>query len=229
MGILAKSDRIDARVIAQYAQVAQPRPMEKMPGKQAELQDLVHRRRQLLSMKIMEQNRQELTATPAARRSIGVMLKTMERELDRLEKAITALVESDDDWRDRVRLLRDVPGVGPVTGVTLVAEVPELGKLNRQEIAALVGVAPFNRDSGEHRGKRFIMGGRSHVRSVLYMAALSASRHNPKLRAFAQRLKAAGKPAKVWITACARKLLVLLNTMLSTNTPWDPLRCVQEP
>lgn len=227
MGHLAKTDRIDAAMIAQYAEVADPRPMEKVPAKQAELQDLVNRRRQVLGMRTMEQNRRATVATVAARRSIDVVLKTFDRELERLEEAITALVESDDDWHDKVRLLRDVPGVGPVTGVTLVAEVPELGQLNRQEIAALIGVAPFNQDSGEHRGKRFIAGGRTHVRSVLYLAALSASRHNPLLRKFAARLKAAGKPAKVWITACARKLLIILNTMLRTNTPWDPQRCVQ--
>ena len=227
MGHLAKTDRIDAAVIAQYAQVADPRPLEKIPAKQAELQDLVNRRRQVLVMRTMEQNRRVTVTSAAARRSIDAVLKTFERELQRLEEAITTLVESDDDWHDKVRLLQDVPGIGPVTGVTLVAEVPELGQLNRQEIAALVGVAPFNRDSGEQRGKRFIAGGRAHVRSVLYMAALSASRHNPSLRRFAARLKAAGKPAKVWITACARKLLIILNTMLRTNTPWDPQRCVQ--
>jgi transposase len=229
MGYLAKTDRIDAAVIAQYAQVANPRPMEKPPAKQAELQDLVNRRRQVLVMRTMEQNRRATVATLGARRSIDVVLKTFDRELKRLEEAIAGLVESDDDWHDKVRMLQGVPGVGPVTGVTLVAEVPELGQLNRQEIAALIGVAPFNRDSGEHRGKRFIGGGRSHVRSVLYLAALSASRHNPLLRRFADRLKAAGKPAKVWITACARKLLVILNTMLQTKTPWNPQRCVQGP
>ena len=227
MGYLAKTDAIDARVIAEYGKVAEPRPLEKMPAKQAELQDLVARRRQLLSMRTMEQNRMSVAATAAARRSIQEILKVFNRELIRLEKAITALVESDDDWSDKVRMLREVPGVGPVTGLTLVAEVPELGQLNRQEIAALIGVAPFNRDSGQYKGKRFIAGGRSHVRSVLYLAALSASRHNPLVRRFAERLKAAGKPPKVRITACARKLLVILNTLLKTKTPWNPLRCVQ--
>jgi transposase len=227
MGHLAKTDRIDAAVIARYAEVAQPRPLEKMPAKQAQLQDLVNRRRQVLSMRTTEHNRLETAATAAARRSIGTVRKILDRELQRLEKEITALVESDEDWRQKTELLQGVPGVGPVTSTNLVAELPELGRLNRQEIAALVGVAPFNRDSGEHRGKRFISGGRSQIRSVLYMAALSASRHNPKLQQFAQRLKAAGKPAKVWITACARKLLIILNTMVQNNTPWEPQRCVQ--
>jgi len=227
MGYLAKTDAIDAGVIAEYGRVAQPRPLEKMPAKQAELQELVNRRRQLLGMRTMEQNRKGSAISTATRRSVEKILKAFERELDHLETAITELLESDDDWRDKVRLLRDVPGVGPITGVTLVAEVPELGKLNRQEIAALVGVAPYNRDSGQFKGKRFIAGGRSHVRSVLYLAALSASRHNPLVRRFAERLKATGKPPKVRITACARKLLVILNALLKTKNPWDPLRCVQ--
>jgi transposase len=227
LGYLAKTDRIDASVIAEYGQTAQPRPLEQVPAKQAELQDLVNRRRQVVSMRTMEQNRLGTAGTRAARRSIELLLKALERELKRLEEAIAALVESDDDWRDKTRLLQEVPGVGPVTGRTLVAEVPELGQLNRQEIAALVGLAPYNRDSGKHSGKRFISGGRAHVRSVLYMAGLSASRHNPVVRAFAERLKAAGKPPKVWITACARKLLIILNTIIQTNTPWRPERCLQ--
>jgi transposase len=227
IGHLAKTDHIDAFVIARYGQVANPRPLEKPHPKQAELQDLVNRRRQLLNMHTMEENRRATVRSSTAKRSIDAVLRTFQKELDRLEHAITSLVESDDDWNDKLHLLQGVPGVGPVTGVTLIAEVPELGELNRQEIAALVGVAPFNRDSGEQRGKRFIAGGRAQVRSVLYFAALSASRYNPALRAFAERLKKAGKPAKVWITACARKLLTLLNSMIRNNTPWDPLRCAQ--
>ena len=227
LGYLAKTDRIDAAVIARYAEVVQPRPMDKMPEKQAELQDLVARRRQVLEMRTMDLNRKQTAATAAARRSIQLVLQSLDHELKRLEQAIAELVESDEDWRDKIRMLAEVPGVGQVTGTTLIAEMPELGHLNRQEIAALVGVAPFNRDSGPHRGKRFIDGGRRYVRNVLYMAALSASRHNPALRKFAARLKAAGKPAKVWLTAVARKLLIILNTMLRTNQPWDPLRCAQ--
>lgn len=227
LGYLAKTDRIDAAVIAEYAQVVKPRPMDKRPEKQAELHDLVTRRRQVLGLRTAESNRRQIAATQASRRSIDLVLKALDKELTRLDKAITALVESDDDWRDKVKMLQEVPGVGVVTSVSLVAEIPELGHLNRQEIAALVGVAPFNDDSGPHRGKRFIAGGRSYIRSVLYMAALAASRHNPNVRQFAERLKAAGKPAKVWLTACARKLLIILNTMLRNNTPWDPKRCLQ--
>jgi transposase len=227
MGYLAKTDAIDAMVLAEYGRVTDPRPLEKMPAKQAELQDLVNRRRQVLTLRTMESNRREQVVTAVARKSIDTILRALNSELDRLDAAIAKLVESDDEWRNKMQMLKAVPGIGPITGVTLVAEVPELGQLNRQEIAALIGLAPFNRDSGEHRGKRMISGGRSHVRNTLYMAALSACRHNPWLRRFSERLQQAGKPAKVRLLACARKLLTLLNTMIQTNTPWDPKRCLQ--
>lgn len=226
-GRLAKTDAIDAAIIAEFAEKLPPRTLEKTSAKQAELRDLVDRRRQVLAMQTMETNRREKVATAAAIKSIGKVLKALAIELRRLEAAIAALVESDDDWKGKLEMLTEVPGVGQVTGVTLVAEVPELGRLNRQEIAALVGVAPFNRDSGQFRGKRCISGGRAHVRCVLYMAALSAAKHNAWLRTFSDRLKQAGKPPKVRLMACARKLLTLLNTMVQTNTPWDPERCLQ--
>lgn len=227
LGYLAKTDAIDARVIAEYARVADPRPMEKMPEKQAELQDLVNRRRQVLVMRTMESNRREQVATTTGRKSIDAILKALNKELERLDGLIAKLVEADDDWRDKLNMLTAVPGIGTVLGTTLVAEVPELGQLNRQEIAALIGLAPFNRDSGNQRGRRMICGGRSHVRNILYMAALSACRHNAWLRKFSERLHQAGKPAKVRLMACARKLLTLANTMIQTNTPWDPKRCLQ--
>jgi transposase len=226
-GHLAKTDAIDAAVIAEFALKLPPRVLEKTPEKQAELQDLVDRRRQVLGMRTMETNRRGQAATAAAGKSISKVLKALDTELARLDAEIATLIESDDDWKNKVEMFREVPGVGPVTGVTLVAEVPELGRLNRQEIAALVGVAPFNRDSGQLRGKRSISGGRAHVRCVLYMAALSATRHNAWLRTFSDRLKQAGKPPKVRLLACARKLLTLLNTMVQTQTPWDPERCLQ--
>jgi transposase len=226
-GCLAKTDTIDAAVLAAFAEKLPPRPLEKTSEKQAELQDLVNRRRQVLAMRTMESNRQGQAATAGTRKSISKMLKALDAELGRLEAEIVALIDSDDDWKNKVELLQEVPGVGPVTGVTLVAEVPELGRLNRQEIASLIGLAPFNRDSGQLRGKRCVGGGRAHVRCVLYMAALSATRHNVWLRKFSDRLKHAGKPPKVRLMACARKLLTLLNTMLQTNTHWDPQRCPQ--
>jgi transposase len=143
------------------------------------------------------------------------------KQIKQLEAAIFALVESDDDWKDKMDRLGSVPGVGRVTAASLLAELPELGQINRQEIAALVGVAPFNRDSGRFRGKRSIWGGRASVRSVLYMAALTARTHNPILRDFAKRLEGAGKPFKVVITACMRKLLIILNTILKDGTSWQ--------
>jgi len=227
LGHLAKTDAIDAKVLAEYGRVVHPRPLEKMPERQAELQALVHRRRQLLSLQTMESNRQAQAHTKATRKSIDTILGALARELERLNTAIAELVEADDEWQDKVKRLQEIPGIGQVTSVTLVAEVPELGKLNRQEIAALVGVAPFNRDSGEQRGHRSIMGGRAHVRNVLYMAAMTACRHNPLVRQFSERLEKAGKPGKVRLLACARKLLTLVNTIIHTNTPWDPKRCLQ--
>ena len=226
LGLLAKTDRLDARAIARFAEAVQPRPREKTPEKQGELRDLVARRRQLIDMRTMEQNRQK-TAAGAARTSIRRVLRVLGEQVDALDAAIATLVESDDDWKAAAGRLASVPGVGPVTAATLVAEVPELGKLNRQQIAALVGVAPVNRDSGQFRGKRFIAGGRAAVRSVLFMAAFTASRFNPALKRFAERLKAAGKPHKVVITACARKLLTLLNAMAKAKTSWDPKKCPQ--
>jgi transposase len=226
LGLLAKTDRIDARLIARYAQTVRPRPREKTPEKQDELRDLVTRRRQLIGIRTMEQNRRDL-AGAVARKSIDHLLRVLGRQIDELDTAIAALVESDDDWAATVDRFESVPGVGRVTAATLVAEVPELGTLNRQQVAALVGVAPVNRDSGKYSGLRFIQGGRVAARTALYMAALSARRYNPALKRFADRLAAAGKPAKVVLIACARKLLTLLNTLAKTKTSWDPEKCLQ--
>lgn len=220
LGQLAKTDRIDARMIAEYARLAQPRPLEKMPEKQAELAELVGRRRQLLQLQTMEKNRLGQTSGKAAKKSIGPMLDTIRKQLKVIDNAIAELIQANDDWRKRTELLQTTPGVGVVNGATLVAELPELGKLNRQAIGALVGVVPFNHDSGQHKGKRSIHGGRASVRSALYMAAMSARNHNPTIKAFADRLEALGKPFKVVITACMHKLLTILNTMVRNNTPW---------
>lgn len=222
MGILAKTDRIDALVLARFGQQVQPRLFEDDPTQRAELMQLVSRRRQLIDLRTMESNRSEQTTARAAQKSIRHVLKLLEKEIAQLEAEIARLLESDDDWRGKIKLLSTVPGVAQVTSATLVAEVPELGRLNRHAIAALVGVAPFNDDSGRHRGTRRITGGRAAVRQVLYMAALSARRCNPVIHAFAQRLAAQGKKPKVIITACMRKLLVILNGMLKTNSPWKP-------
>jgi transposase len=222
LGVLAKTDRIDARMLALFAQKVEPRPCEKLPEKQQDLQALVVRRRQLVAMKAGEQTRLHQAAGGSVRKSVSHMLDTLRDEIDEIDTEIAELIEDHEDWNQRSQCLASVPGVGPVTTRVLVAELPELGKLNHQKIAALVGVAPFNRDSGQYRGKRSIWGGRASVRSALYMATLSACRFNPIIRSFAERLKRAGKPGKVVLVACMRKLLVILNAMLRNKTTWMP-------
>jgi len=223
LGILAKTDHIDAAVLAQYGRQVEPRLLEEDPAQRAELMQLVSRRRQLIDLRTMELNRLEMATARAAQKSIRHVLKLLDKEVAQLEAEIARLLAADDDWRGKVELLSTTPGVARITSATLVAEVPELGRLNRQAIAALVGVAPFNDDSGQRRGQRRVAGGRASVRRVLYMAALSARRCNPTIRAFAERLAAQGKKPKVIITACMRKLLVILNAMIKQNKPWRNL------
>jgi transposase len=223
VGILAKTDRIDASVIARFGQSVRPRTVAKTPEKQVELKQLVIRRRQLVDLRTAETNRLETCSSRAVQKSIQHMVDRLNKDIQKIEKAILAFLESDDDWRGKAEILGSTPGVGTTTAATLLAELPELGQLNRQEISALAGLAPFNHDSGRFKGKRSIWGGRASVRSVLYMAAISAKRCNPVIRAFAQRLEQQGKPFKVIITACMRKLLTILNVMLKTNSPWNPI------
>lgn len=221
-GQLAKTDRIDARVLAQFGAVIGPRVSEKPSDHRLILDELVARRRQLVQMITAENQRLDQALHKPLAQAIRRMLKTLEKQLDQIEKQILELIDRDDDWRNRFELLKSVPGVGDTTAATLIAELPELGGLNRQQIAALVGVAPMNKDSGQQRGQRHITGGRASVRKVLYMATLTARSYNPTIKAFAQRLKAAGKPFKVIMTACMRKLLTMLNSMIRSNTPWNP-------
>ena len=220
LGRLAKTDKIDAETLALFAERVKPRPLEKTPEKQAQLAALVTRRRQLVSMRSVERTRQRPTTDRTARRSIDKSVKFFDREIAVLDQAISRLIDADDDWRAKRDLLTSVPGVGPTTSATLVAELPELGRLNRQQIAALAGVAPLADDSGQRRGKRRIRGGRSSVRTALYMAAVAAARFNPTIRRFAEKLHRAGKPFKVVITACMRKLLAILNILIRQGTPW---------
>jgi transposase len=229
LGQLAKTDRIDARMLALFAEKIQPRPCEKTPENQAELEELLARRRQLVQMKTSEDNRLHQSTVKKVRKSVSHMLDQLRDQIDEVDRDIAELTEDNDDWNARIKQLSTVPGVGKVTSRTLLGELPELGKLNRQAIAALVGVAPFNRDSGMYRGKRRIWGGRAAVRAALYMAALTASRCNPVIAAFAKRLKLAGKPAKVVLTACMHKLLTILNTMARENTNWNPKFFTQTP
>jgi transposase len=221
-GILAKTDRIDARVIARFGAEVHPRPLAEVRENLDELGQLVTRRRQLVNLRTAENNRKETISSKDVRKSIQLVVDTLNKEIKRVEKRILALVHSDDEWKGKADLLQSTPSVGKTTAATLLADLPELGTLNRQQIAALVGIAPLNRDSGKFRGKRSVWGGRASVRCALYMAVLSAKQHNPSIRAFAQRLEAQGKKPKVVITACMRKLLIILNAMVKTNTPWNP-------
>jgi transposase len=220
LGVLAKNDSVDARVLAIYAQHVPLRTWEKPSEKQQELNELVGRRRQLLALQTAETNRLEMASTRLATQSIRHVLDLLRKELKKLEAEIARLIESDDAWRHKSELLKSVPGIGPAASACLVAELPELGRVNRQQITALVGLAPYCHDSGQFHGQRSIWGGRATVRSMLYMAALTARRFNPVIKAFADRLKAKGKRPKVILVACMRKLLVILNTMIRNQTTW---------
>jgi transposase len=220
-GQLAKTDRIDARLLALFSERVRPAP-KPLPDEAAqELDALLTRRRQVIEMLTAEKNR--FGAAPGVlRRRIREHIRYLERQLKSVDTEISERIRQSPLWRAKEDLLRSVPGVGPVLSRTLIAELPELGRLSHKEIAALVGVAPLARDSGKMRGKRLVWGGRAPVRACLYMAALVASRQNPVIRAFYLRLRSAGKPPKVAITACMRKLLVILNAMVRANSAWNP-------
>ena len=219
LGQLAKTDAIDARVLARFAEVTRPGPAKLSKEAEEQLRELDQRRRQLVEMIVAERNR--LRTAPRTADRIEEHLRWLEEEVKRIEKELKGLIKSDPELEAKAAILQSVPGVGRVVSVTLLSGLPELGLLNRKEIAALVGVAPLNWDSGKLRGKRAIWGGRAHVRTILYMAALVASRRNPIIRALYERLCAAGKPKKVARVAAMRKLLVILNSMLRTRTPWN--------
>jgi transposase len=221
-GQLAKTDQLDAEVLAHFADAIRP-PVRPLPTADSDhLAALVTRRRQVLDMLTAERNRQH-TVSGAMRTRIATHIIWLEEEVQNLDDELRQFIDQNSTWHATDALLQSVPGVGPVTAMTLIAELPELGQLDRQEIAALVGVAPMNRDSGSRRGKRRTQGGRAHVRSVLYMAALSASRFNPVIHAFYEKLAQRGKEQKVALTACMRKLLVILNAMVKKHEPWRPV------
>jgi transposase len=219
VGILAKTDKIDARVIAHFARVVQPPINTRQTPLEEQLAAFVERRRQLLVELTAEKNRLS-TCPDCVREDIEEHIVWLEERIDRLETEIRACIAQKPEWQERADVIDSVPGVGPVTASTMVAELPELGHLNRQKIAALVGVAPFNKDSGPKKGKRRIFGGRSGVRRTLYMAALSAKKHNPIIRAFYESLLRRGKEKKVALTACMRKLLVMINAMVRKGEAW---------
>lgn len=227
LGIRAKTDAIDARVLARFAQLASPRQAEKRSANQAELEALVTCRRQLTHVRTEQTNRRKRTASKAALKAIDAVLKTIGSQIENLDGQIRKLIGSDDDFNSIDKLLQSVPGVGGVLSSTLLAELGELGSTDRRQISSLVGVAPFNHDSGQLQGQRSIRGGRASVRSVLYMATLAAIRFNPLIKIFAERLKKAGKKNKVVIVACMRKLLALLNAMLRDRLSWEQLDLVK--
>ena len=226
-GRLAKTDRIDAMILAAFAAAIRPQVRELPDEHTRALSDLLARRRQLIDMRVQEKLRLQ-RASSVQRTSLREHIAWLDERIDRLDVELTHALRSSAAWRDKDDLLKAIPGVGSLTRATMLGLLPELGTLSRRQIAALVGVAPFNRDSGRFKGQRAIRGGRPTVRSALYMAAVSAIRCNAVIRAFAGRLKATGKPAKVIIVAAMRKLLTLLNAMIRDRLEWSQLKVVQK-
>lgn len=220
-GKRAKTDRVDAAVLAAFAQAIRPQARALKDTETRALDDLVSRRRQLIAMRVQETLRLGTATSKPMQKSLNTHIAWLDKRIAEIDTDLTQRLRQSDVWRTKDDLLRGIPGVGCVTTQTLLAKCPELGTLNRREIAALIGVAPLAHDSGKHRGKRFVFGGRAEVRAVLYMATVSAMRCNAAIKAFADRLKLAGKPTKVVIVACMRKLLTIMNTMLKNNAPWE--------
>jgi len=219
-GKLAKTDILDAQVLAHFGQGVNPEPRPIPDDKAKELNDILARRRQLVEMVAAEKNRLH-TASEVVKGDVREHIAWLKQRLADLDKDLRCRIKESPIWREKDNLLRSVPGVGPVTSATILAELPELGTLNRRQIATLVGVAPLNRDSGTLRGKRTIWGGRAAVRAALYMATLAATRRNPVIRNFYNRLLAAGKLKKVALTACMRKLLTILSAIVKHRTHWS--------
>ena len=221
-GKLAKTDALDAQVLAHFAEAVRPTPRSLPDTETQALTALVARRNQVMNMLVAEKNRLYASRPPVNQR-IQTHIAWLKQELEEIDRGLKEMLHNSPVWREKENLLRTVPGVGPQLTISLLAYLPELGTLNRKSVAALAGVAPFNRDSGTLRGKRAVWGGRSRIRASLYMGALVATRHNPVISTFYQRLLAAGKPKKVALTACMRKLLIILNAMLKHDTSWQSL------
>jgi transposase len=220
-GVVAKTDRLDARVLAHFAAAVRP-AVRPLPDEQSQaLEELLARRRQMVAALVAEKNRLGLARGRLVKRTVREAAQTYERLLELIDRELDDLIKASPLWREKEDLLRSFKGIGPVSARTLLAELPELGMLDRKRIAALVGVAPIARESGSWRGRRSIWGGRGQVRAVLYMATVTAMRTNAQIRVFYQRLRQAGKPAKVALVACMRKLLTILNAMVRTQTRWQ--------
>jgi len=221
IGKLAKTDAIDAFVLARFGETNRPEPQAIPTDEQKQIKELVTRRRQLVALRASEKHRCHAARSTRVKQSIRTVMATIERELEDIDRDIDDLIRNSPVWREKEQLLRTFKGVGPVTAGIVVAKLPELGKVDRQEISCLVGLAPLNKDSGKMRGKRMIAGGRKEVRDALYMAALSAIKHNKLIKPFYERLIKAGKAYKVAIVACMRKILVILNAMVRENQPFQ--------
>lgn len=221
-GQLAKTDSVDATMLSEFARAIRPAARALKDKDTRDLDDLVSRRSQLIEIRVQEKLRLGSTTSKTLQKSLQKHITWLDKCITELDGDLEKTLRSSSAWRIKDDLLRSIPGIGPVTSLTLLAKCPELGLLNRREIAALTGVAPLANDSGKYRGRRRIWGGRADIRSVLYMAALSAMRFNPAIRIFAERLKNSGKPAKLIIVACMRKLLTIMNAVLKNKASWSP-------
>ena len=228
VGQLAKTDRIDAQIIARFAQATHPQPKPTPSAEHLMLKELITRRRQLIDMRTADKNRLGAVHSREVRKDLADHIRWLDKRINRLDNDLGEIIRNSPIWREKDNLLRSVPGVGETLSRTLLAALPELGRANRRQITKLVGLAPLNRDSGRMRGRRMIWGGRSSVRAALYMATLSATRHNPVIASLYQRLLDAGKDKKLALTACMRKLLTILNVILKTYVPWSHEKKLQK-
>lgn len=222
IGRLSKTDAIDAAVLAEFARAVRPQARPLKDADTQALDELLTRRRQLVGMRTQEVLRLGQARSKAQQKSLKEHIAWLEKRIASLDDDLQSRLRASDIWRTKDNLLQSIPGIGAIASTTLLAKCPELGSLDRRQAAALVGLAPLARDSGKFRGKRFIWGGRAEVRSVLYMATIAAMRCNPVIKAFAARLKTTGKPGKVVIVACMRKLLTIMNSIIKNSTPWNP-------
>lgn len=220
IGQLAKTDKIDAALIAHYGEAIQPPATTIQPENVRQISDLLTRRRQLMGMATMEKNRLHILPK-SLHKSLRALLKVIQKQLDDIDNQLDELIAVTDEWKNKNEILQSVPGVGKVMAYTLLSDLPELGQMNKKEVAALVGLAPYNKESGKLRGKQRIRGGRAKIRTVMFMAMMSAIQHNPKFKAIYKKLIAAGKPPKVALVACMRKLIVILNAMVQNGTRWN--------
>jgi transposase len=221
IGLLGKTDKIDAGLLVRFGEATKPKPTQLPTGEEQQLSAWMTRRRQVVDMLTMEKNHLS-SAHPATRASVQKIMDILQQELDELNRQIDEFIDHHPDFQQKEDILRSAPGVGPVTAAILLSDLPELGSMDRKKVAALVGVAPFNNDSGHHRGKRRVKGGRPSIRKVLYMATVSATRHNAVIHTFYQHLLSLGKEKKVAIVACMRKLLTFLNAMIRDSRKWQP-------